>query len=93
MIPQIEYNIALSHEPTMNKFEPIEETPFIPRPDAFKYSVSDNTIASKPVGPHTTAPQFTYSKSLGKKPEDNPFGEDSPFTSEAQNSPHFNLQK
>jgi len=42
-----------------------------------------------------TAPQFTYSKSLGKKPEEDPFGEDSmsPFTSEAQNSPHFNLQK
>jgi hypothetical protein len=83
-------------EPILNKLESSkEETPFIPRPDAFKFSTSENTMAAKPVGPHMTAPQFTYSKSLGKKPEEDPFGEDSisPFTSEAQNSPHFNLQK
>lgn len=77
------------------KFDKIEETPFIPRPDAFNFSSSDYVNAAKPVGPQMSAPQFSYSKSIGKKPEDNPFGEDTTgsFTTEAQNSPHFNLQK
>ena len=82
-------------EPVINKFEPFEETPFIPRPNAFTFSASDNSIAAKPVGPHMSAPQFSYSKSINSRPEDNnPFDEDLTLTThEAQNSPHFNLQK
>ena len=81
-------------EPVIKKFEPVEEVPFIPRPNAFAFSASDNSIAAKPVGPHMAAPQFSYSKSINSRSSDNPFGEDVPLTtSEAQNSPHFNLQK
>jgi len=95
-MPQIEYNIPQipMEDAVIKKFEPVEETPFIPRPNSFALSASDNSIAAKPVGPHMTAPQFAYSKSINSRPEDNPFGEDVTMTtSEAQNSPHFNLQK
>lgn len=92
--PQIEYNTA-TQEPFKTIVESVEDTPFIPRPDAFSYPVSDNHMAAKPVGPHMAAPQFGYSKSLNKRSVMNPFGEDQNGgeISEAQNSPHFNLQK
>lgn len=92
-IPQIKTLTAF--EPELKIFEPVEETPFIPRPNAFAFSASDNTIAAKPVGPHMAAPQFSYSKSINSRPDGNPFDEeDITLTkSGAQNSPHFNLQK
>jgi hypothetical protein len=78
----------------MNESNRGEEMPFIPRPDAFPHPVSDNYMAAKPVGPYVAAPQFAYSRSVNKKSEINPFEDvNTAETSEAQNSPHFNLQK
>ena len=72
-------------------FEPIDDPVFIPKPNLSHYSNSDiNPMAAKPAGPHIVAPQFSYRKE--SKSEIDPFQESSTVM-DAQNSPHFNLQK
>lgn len=93
LIPQIEYNLIKEDPvPVIKKVDQVEDEPFIPRPKECSFSSSDHNISAKPVGPHMSAPQFSYTKPATSQSEENPF-EVTSFTREAQNSPHFNLQK